>query len=104
MVNTILLVILSFAGGFLVAFVTSSLIWDPDDRYDKEATYRERKIPASEIREECVSSGDRTRLVACPECEGASISTSDVGGITSGGCETCGGTGLVAEEEVEKSV
>lgn len=53
MVNTILLVILSFAGGFLVAFVTSSLIWDPDDRYDKEATYRERKIPASEIREEC---------------------------------------------------
>jgi len=51
-----------------------------------------------------MSSGDLTRLVACPECEGASISTSDVGGITSGGCETCGGTGLVAEEEVEKSV
>ena len=55
MVNTLLLVFLSFAGGFLVAFVTASLLYHPEEaeRYQKEADYRERKIPASEIRDAC---------------------------------------------------
>lgn len=44
---------------------------------------------------------DRPTLVACPDCEGASVSVSDRGGIEEGGCSTCEGTGLVDEAEVE---
>lgn len=39
---------------------------------------------------------DGPTLVACPDCEGATVS--DRGGIESGGCSTCDGTGLVDEE------
>ena len=55
MLSTPLLLVFAFAGGFLVAFVTASLLYHPDegDRYRKEQDYRERKIPASEIRDAC---------------------------------------------------
>lgn len=44
---------------------------------------------------------DGPRLVACPDCEGFREGEE---GATPGSCETCGGTGLVEEEEVEKSL
>lgn len=40
------------------------------------------------------------KLVVCPDCEGDSITLSDVGGIAEGGCSTCSGTGLVDASEV----
>jgi len=44
---------------------------------------------------------NETRLVACPECEG--YRQGELGAVP-GFCEICGGTGLVEEAEVEKSL
>lgn len=47
-------------------------------------------------------SGETITLVACPECEGASIQLAKEGGIVKNGpCGTCEGTGLVEPEEIE---
>jgi hypothetical protein len=37
----------------------------------------------------------RTTVVTCPDCDGLSIERSDIGGLAYGGCQLCGGTGLI---------